>query len=204
VTRPKTPVRRTQQERSEATVNELLTAARDLFAQDGYAATSLEAVAAAAGVTKGALYHHFSGKRDLFRAVFDREQKRLAEVVAEAYLQVEDPWDAFYEGCRAYLEASADPAVQRIVSLDAPSALGSDTVREIETETSFGSTAAGLGRAMKAGRIAKQPVEPLVHLIFGAVCEGAIFIARANDQEKALRSTLASLRSLLDALAAAA
>jgi AcrR family transcriptional regulator len=183
-------------------VSELLSAARDRFARDGYAGTSLDAVAGAAGVTKGALYHHFSGKQDLFRAVFEEEQRRLVGLVAEAYGKQDDPWDAFYEGCRAYLEATADPAVQRIVSLDAPSALGWDTVREIETESSFGSIVAGLKRAMKAGRIVERPAEPLAHLLFGALGEGAIAIATARDQRKALRSVLESMRALLDALAA--
>jgi AcrR family transcriptional regulator len=203
VTPPRAPAARTQQQRSEATVTELLAAALERFAQDGYAGTSLDAIAAAAGVTKGALYHHFAGKQDLFRAVFEAEQLRLVGMVAEAYAKKEDPWDAFYEGCRAYLEASADPAVQRIVSLDAPSALGRDTVREIETETSFGSIVAGLKRAMKAGRIATGPAEPLAHLLFGALGEGSMAIATADDQRKALRGVLDSMRALLDALAAA-
>jgi AcrR family transcriptional regulator len=201
VTPPKAPVRRTQQERSEATVSELLSAARDQFARDGYAATSLDAIAASAGVTKGALYHHFSGKRELFRAVFSEENQRLNDVVAEAYGKPDDPWEAFYEGCRAYLEASADPAVQRIVSLDAPSALGFDTVKEIEMECSFGSTVAGLKRAMRAGRIGEQPVEPLAHMLWGAIGEGSRAIADAEDQQKTLREVLESLRTLLDALA---
>jgi AcrR family transcriptional regulator len=202
VTQSRARAARTQRERSEATVSELLAAARDRFAHDGYAGTSLDAIAAAAGVTKGALYHHFSGKRDLFLAVFEEEQRRLVGMVAEAYSGQEDPWDAFYEGCRAYLEASADPAVQRIVALDAPSALGWDTVREIETQTSFGSIVAGLKRAMKAGRIPERPAEPLAHLLFGAIGEGAMAIATADDQRKALRGVLDSMRALLDALAA--
>jgi AcrR family transcriptional regulator len=204
VTPPRAPAARTQQQRSEATVSELLAAARERFAKDGYAGTSLDAIAAAAGVTKGALYHHFAGKRDLFQAVFEEEQRRLLAMVAEAYGKKKDPWDAFYEGCRAYLEASADPAVQRIVSLDAPSALGWEAVREIEQETSFGSIVGGLKAAMKAERIAKRPVEPLAHLLFGALGEGAMAIATADDQRKALRGVLDSMRALLAALAAEA
>ena len=203
VTPPRTAVRRTQQERSDTTVSELLAAARELFASDGYNATSIDAVAEAAGVTKGALYHHFSGKRELFKAVVEAEQRRVSELEDAAYARKSDPWEAFYAGSRAFLEASADPAVQRILLLDAPSALGWDTIRATNNNQSFAQTCAGLKRAMKADRIPRRPVEPLAHLIFGAICEGAQVIARADNQQAALRGVLSSLRGLLDALAAA-
>ena len=93
--------RLTQQERTEATTAALLGAARELFAQDGYAATSLDAVVARAGVTKGALYHHFEGKDDLFAAVFARENARLLDAIVTAYGREPDPWDALEAGCRA-------------------------------------------------------------------------------------------------------
>src|SRR6185437_16102188 len=114
----------TQQERSEATTTALVEAARDLFAKDGYAATSLDAVVGKAGMTKGALYHHFAGKRELFAAVFAGEQQKLSGVVAAAYAGRQDPWEAFEAGCRAFVEACQEPGVQRIFLLDAPAALG--------------------------------------------------------------------------------
>jgi AcrR family transcriptional regulator len=194
--------RRTQKERSETTTGELLAAARELFARDGYAATSLDAIAAAANVTKGALYHHFDGKRDVFRAVYEVEQRRLTEIESAAYWRKRDPWEAFYAGCRAFLEASIDPGVQRITLLDAPGALGWETMREIESDA-FAMTVDGLRRAMDAGCIPKRPTEPLAHLVFGAVCEAAMAIARAENQKAALRSLSAELRRLLDALARA-
>jgi AcrR family transcriptional regulator len=199
--RTRTTARRTQRERSDATVSELLAAARELFAQDGYAATSLDAVAAAAGVTKGALYHHFGGKKELFAAVVEHEQRRLAAITTEAYRREGDPWDGFQAGCRAFLEASADPAVQQITLLDAPSVLGWDTIRTMNSNASFANTASGLEAAMKAGRIPRRPVEPLAHLLFGAICEGANVIARSEDQAAAVESVLTSLGGLLDGLA---
>src|SRR5919106_5213633 len=123
---------RTQQERSDATIKALVEAARELFARDGYEATLLDDVARAAGVTKGALYHHFGSKRDLFRAVFEAEERGLMRMTAHVSAAHRDPWKGFYEGCRAYLEAVLDPGVQRISLIDAPAVLGSETVREIE------------------------------------------------------------------------
>src|SRR5947207_4410833 len=102
----------TQHQRTEATTAALVEAARDLFAEDGYAATSLDAVVSKAGLTKGALYHHFAGKRELFAAVFAAEQDTLIEVVAAAYAEREDPWEAFEAACRAFVEACQEPGVQ--------------------------------------------------------------------------------------------
>src|ERR1700754_508868 len=96
--------RRTQAERTEATTGALVDAARELFARDGYDATSLDAVAARAKVTKGAVYHHFEGKRQLFEAVFTREVERMRTPLADAYRRKKDPWDAFHAGCRAFLD----------------------------------------------------------------------------------------------------
>ena len=193
--------RRTQRERSETTTAELLAAARELFARDGYEATSLDGIAAAAAVSKGALYHHFGSKRDVFRAVFAAEQRRLAELEEAAYLRRDDPWDAFIAGCEAFLEASADPGVGRITLRDAPGALGQGEVRELEAGA-FAMTRVGLRRAMEAGRIAPRPVDPLATLVFGSLCALAAEIAIAEEPERALHDSVAELRRVLGALAA--
>ena len=106
------PERRTQRQRSEATTRDLLEAAREMFARDGYGATSLEAVAAEANVTKGALYHHFAGKRELFEAVFEEGERRLCAALADVHAKHADPVEAAYQGCRAFLDASLDPAAR--------------------------------------------------------------------------------------------
>lgn len=191
----------TQAERTEATTAALLDAGRELFAQDGFAGTSLDAVVARAGVTKGALYHHFDSKRALFRAVYDREQERSAEVVAGAAARRRDPWAAFEDGCRAFLDHTLDPGVQRIVLIDAPGALGWEEMREGERQ-SLRMMEEGLRRSMAGGRIAKRPVEPLAVLLFGALCEAAMTIARAPEPDTALRAIWAELRRLFAALAA--
>jgi AcrR family transcriptional regulator len=185
-----------QQERTEATTTSLIGAARELFAQDGYAATSLDAVVAKAGVTKGALYHHFSGKRDLFAAVFASEQVRISGALIAAAGRKSDPWDAFEAGCRAFIEICQEPGVQRIFLLDAPTALGWETIRELESG-SLKLMEQGIQRAIEAGRIEDRPVKPLAHLLFGAVCETAMVVARADDQDAALDEALAELGRVL-------
>ncbi|MFI7613648.1 TetR family transcriptional regulator [Nonomuraea terrae] len=125
-------IRRTQAERSDDTTARLVRAARDLFGADGYAATSIDAVAAAAGMTKGAAYHHFAGKAELFRAAFTAELADVATRLELAAAEERDPWAALSRGTRAFLEHCLDRRFRRIVLLDAPSILGWETVREIE------------------------------------------------------------------------
>jgi AcrR family transcriptional regulator len=189
----------TQKERTETTTASLVQAARELFAEDGYAATSLDAVVAKAGVTKGALYHHFSGKRDLFAAVFAGEQERLSEAIVAAYQRRDDPWEAFEAGAAAFVEACQEPGAQRIFLLDAPSALGWETIRKLESG-SLQMMEQGIRRAIEAGSIEERPVEPLAHLLFGALCESAMVVARAPDQRAALDEALAELHRLLASL----
>src|SRR5688572_5104075 len=172
--RAATKRRRTQRERSEATSGEILDAARRLFASDGYQATSLDDIADASAVTKGAIYHHFSGKPDLFRAVFEREEQCLAEQSGQAYASKDDPWDGFYEGCRVWLDAATDPGVQQIIFLDAPAVLGWETVREIDSEYALALMTAALEASMDAGRIPRRPVRPLAHMLFGAMTEASM------------------------------
>jgi AcrR family transcriptional regulator len=196
----KPAVRRSQRERSETTRGELLAAAGKLFASRGFASTSLEAVVSSCAVTKGALYHHFEGKRDLFRAVFEEEQRRLATVVAEAYTRKADPLSGFIAGCRAFLGEALDPAVQQIVFLDAPGVLGWEVMHELETDYGLTLIKDGLTRLMTAGRIRRRPVDPLAHLLFGALTEGALFVARSSDREAAQRRVVREFEGLLKTL----
>ena len=190
--------RRSQPERSEATRRALVESARELFATEGYSDTQLEDVVRRAGVTKGALYHHFQGKAELFRAVFEHEQRRLAKTVSEAYRRQRDPWKGFSAGCRALLEAQLDPGVQRITLLDAPSVLGWEQMREIGSRYCLRLVKNGLEEAIAAGQIASRPIEPMAHLVFGALCEGSMMVARADDQRAAAKRLLTELRTLLD------
>lgn len=192
--------RRTQAERTEATTTALVDAARELFARDGYDATSLDAVAARAGVTKGAVYHHFEGKRRLFEAVFAREVEGIARPLAEAYGRKKDPWDAFQAGCRAFLDECLDPGLQRIVLLDASAAIGWELIRHLESPL-LEMMELGISRAAEAGRIARRRPGPLAHFLYGALCETAMIVARADDQKAAHREAVGEIGRVLDGLA---
>lgn len=194
---------RTQRERSETTTGEIVAAARRRFAADGFRSASIDGVAAAAGVTKGAVYHHFADKTDLFRAVHEAEQAHLAEIVAAAYRRGHrrDPWTGFRAGCHAYFEAFLDPAVQRIVLVEAPSVLGRDETRDIADRHTTVLVERGLRQAIDAGLLAERPVAPLAHLLNGAMCEAATMAARDPHPRVATRDALRELDRLLDALA---
>ncbi|MFC8723087.1 TetR/AcrR family transcriptional regulator [Kitasatospora sp. NPDC057198] len=194
------PGRRTQQQRSEATTADLLAAARRLFAADGYAATSLDTVCEQAGVSRGALYHHFRNKEALFLAVYEREQRALAAAIAEEFGRHLDPWEGLVAGCRVFLVRAHEPAVQRITIIDAPSALGWNAVRAVREDCRH-MMRIGVSRAVRAGSIAERQVEALASLLHGALCEGAVAVACAEEPEAALEAVLAELGRLLSALA---
>lgn len=197
------PVRRTQAQRAEATVGALVTAARELFAAEGYDATSLAAVATRAQVTKGAVYHHFDGKRQLFEAVLTREIDHLTERLVAAYRGHEDPWRAFRAACRAFLEACLAPDVQRIVLLDALTALGWQDTRRLEAPL-LDMMEVAITRAVDAGSIPARPANPLAHFLFGALCETAMTVARADDRSAAHRDAVAEIERILDGVAVCA
>jgi AcrR family transcriptional regulator len=193
--------RMSQVERSQATRARLLEAARELFAQRGYADVGTEEIVRTAGVTRGALYHHFAGKRELFEAVHEELERGLVERLAQAAVAASnDPLEALQAGTAAFLEACEDPAVQQIAVLDAPSVLGWERWREIGMKYAFGLVQAALQEAVDAGEIARQPVEPLAHLLLGASHEGAMLVARAHDEGATRRQVTASIASFLESL----
>lgn len=202
---PTVKVQRTQKERSETTIGELLEASRRLFATNGYRATSLDDIARAVGVTKGAIYHHFQGKDELFRAVFEREEQRLSQLSAQAYDRRRDPWQGFYDGCKAWLGAAVDPGVQQIIFVDAPSVLGWTTVRETDANYALALITTALEAAMESGRIRRRPVKPLAHMLFGAMSEASMLVAGAGNAtagRQEMKRVLRELRFLLGALKA--
>ncbi|MEU0685744.1 TetR/AcrR family transcriptional regulator [Streptomyces uncialis] len=188
-------------EQRAATRRALLTEGRRRFAADGYHAVVLAEVAAAVGVTKGAAYHHFASKAGLFRAVVAEVQHDLGERVADAATAHADPWEQLRAGCRAFLAAGADPAVRRIVLVDAPTVLGWDEWRAMDEDSSARHLAEALRSLVTAGIIADQPVEPLARLLSGAMNEAALWLARTDgpgalpDTERALDRLLAGLRN---------
>jgi AcrR family transcriptional regulator len=197
--------RRTQADRSAATRAALVNAARPLFAQQGFAAVGTEAIVRAAGVTRGALYHQFADKTELFAAVVEAvEQDVMAQSMRQLGAEATgepDPLDELVRGASAWLDACAEPSVQQILLLDAPAVLGWERYREIGTRYSVGVVEAVLTEAVRIGRIADQPVSPLAHIIVGALDEGALMIARADDQATAREQVRDALEQLISGLA---
>lgn len=192
--------RRTQQERSSATTNHILTSARKLFARDGYTATSLDAICADAEVTKGAFYHHFRNKQQLFRAVYEREQQDLSDAIAQTYSHHKDPWEALFQGMREFLVGSTEPSTQRITLIDAPGALGWEAMREIRTDCRR-MMLYGLSQALGKGRLPRHEIESLASMIYGAQCEAAMAMAHADTPDDLLDATLRQIRALFESLA---
>lgn len=192
--------RRSQADRTRATIEQILAVARRVFAEDGYDATSLDTVVERAGVTKGALYHHFDGKRALFAAVYEGEQRAIRHAVL-AKARSRNSWRNLLQGCQAFFTAVLDPGVQRITLIDAPAVLGWQQMRALEDRHVTALLRVGLQQAITDGHLKSQPVEPLTHLLHGAMCEAAMNVARAADPGREAKKTMASLRDLLNGIA---
>jgi len=172
--------------RSEATRRQLVTAARALFGARGYADVGTEEIVRAAGVTRGALYHQFRDKADLFAAVAEEIEAEVAERIATGAANAaddagEDPLAVLRAGAHIFLEACAEPEVERIILLDAPAVLGWEVWRDLAARYGLGLVQFALQSAMDAGAIIAQPVEPLAHVLVGALDECALYVARADD-----------------------
>jgi AcrR family transcriptional regulator len=187
-------------EQAQATRAALIAAARELFAQRGYASVGTEEIVRAARVTRGALYHHFAGKKELFEAVYEELERELVESVASsAELQTSNPLDVLRIGTNAFLDACENPAIQQIALLDAPAVLGWERWREIGMRYGLGVVQATLQAAIDAHLIDEQPVTPLAHMLLAAIDEGAMLVARADDDGKTRAAVGASVTRFLDA-----
>lgn len=189
--------RRTQRERSDTTRSALLAAARPLFAEHGFAAVGTEAIVRAAGVTRGALYHQFTDKTELFAAVHEQVEQELIGRIGLLLADVVDPWEGMLAGVDAWLEAASERDVQRIALIEAPAVLGWERWRASGQANGIGIVEAALHGAIAAGRIAEQPVRPLAHVLIGALDEAALYVARAADQDAARAEMRAALHALV-------
>lgn len=160
-----------------------MAAARRLFTEHGYDGVGTEEIVRAAGVTRGALYHHFGGKAELLEAVYERLEAESTERVARVVLgsELESPLEAMVAGVEAFLDECAEPELQRIALHDAPAVLGWDRWREIAAANGLGLIEASLTAAIEAGEIRPLPVRPMAHLLLGALDEAAMLVARDND-----------------------
>jgi AcrR family transcriptional regulator len=192
-----------QAARSEATRAKLIAAGRELFAKHGYAGVGTEEIVKRARVTRGALYHHFADKRDLFRAVHESLEVEGVEGIAAALAAApsDDPIEAMKVAVRAFLDGALDPGRSRITLIDAPSVLGWAEWREIDARYGLGLASAALEAAMAAGRIPRRPVERLAGIFVAALGEAGIMVATAADRDAVRADVEDAIVAMIDGLA---
>jgi AcrR family transcriptional regulator len=195
-----TEVKSLKAEHAEATRAALIASARSLFAERGYAAVSIEEIVRSARVTRGALYHHFDDKGDLFRAVFENVQQDLARRLLEAASSQPDESKHLEIGCHAFLDACAEPDVQRIVLLDGPAVLGWEAWHESDVNFGLGLLRRSIEAGIRGGTVERQPVGPLSHLLLGALNGCGLEIARSSDPARAKREMRKATDRLLAGL----
>lgn len=191
-----------REEQAVVTRTELLRVARELFAARGYADVGTEEIVRGANVTRGALYHHFTDKRDLFRAVHAQLADDLLAQIVAATAGSADAWEALTRGMRAFLDLCEDPAVIRISHLDAPAVLGWAEWREVDAQHWLGLVTMALQEAMDSGMLRRQEVQPLGHMLMGAMVEASMMIANAADPAAMRAEVEGPLLALLEGLRA--
>jgi AcrR family transcriptional regulator len=196
--------RRTQADRSAATREALVTAARRLFAAQGFADVSTDAIAMEAGVTRGALYHQFADKIALFDAVVDAVEGDIAGRLAQevAAIGVTEPVEGIRQAMRVWLEICVEPESHRIALLDGPSVLGWARWRELCQKHVLGLAEALLSQGMEAGRIRRQPARPLAHILMGASDEAALYVAESADRPQARAQMIKVIDQLIEGITA--
>jgi AcrR family transcriptional regulator len=202
---PRVPSRR--QQYSAATRRALIDVAEELFTEHGYAATSLDAIVAGAEVTKGALYHHFSGKQALFEAVFERVETQASGAIHDSLTGQDDAWEKAMSGLRAFLDVVRQPAYRRIVILEGPAVLGYARFREQEERSTFANVLDIVGSVLAASdwELDDAMVETFTRIFFGAMSSAGEAVTTSEDPaaaaarvETAISIILTGLRTLAD------
>jgi AcrR family transcriptional regulator len=183
-----------------ATRGQLIEVATRLFAEHGYEGTSIEAVLSAAGVSRGALYHHFAGKEALFEAVVSAVSEQVTVKLTETVQGCADPLDAMRTAALAWIDLAADPVIQRVVLVDAPSVLGWDRWRAMDDGRTLGAMRVMLQAISDSGRLPAELVGPFSHMILAALDEIVLVIARAPDSKAAVGEGRMAVQALLDRL----
>jgi AcrR family transcriptional regulator len=197
---PRVPTRR--QQYSASTRRALIDMGEQLFSEHGYAATSLDTIVAGAEVTKGALYHHFSGKQALFEAVFEKVEGEAAREISEALQGHEDPWEKALAGLDRFLAVVQQPAYRRIVILEGPAVLGWARFREQAERSTFATVHDIVGSVLEAGDwgLDEAMVETFTRIFFGAMSSAGESVSTSDDPEAAAARVEAAIRFILAGL----
>ena len=192
--------RRTQVERSASTREAIVAAATKVIADRGFANAGIDEIARAAGVSKGALYHHYPDKVDVLAAVYEDVEIRLAERIADVASRVSDPFDALRAGAHAFLDACLDPTIRRLALVEAPVGLGWERWREIDARHGLGLLLIGLQAAADAGEIDGDHLTERAHILLAALIEASLLLGHSDDPKRARASAGAVVDGLLDSL----
>jgi AcrR family transcriptional regulator len=187
-------------EQGQATRAALIGVATELFAANGYDGTAIPAVLDAAGVSRGALYHHFASKEALFEAVLQAVEAQATLKVTRAAGGATDPLDGLRRGCAAYLAMCRDPVVRQISLIDAPAVVGWERWREIDEQHAFGHVKAAIAAIAADGRVKPELVDVMAHMVLAALLEVALLVARADEGRIAIRRGQEAIDELLTAL----
>lgn len=184
---------------SASTKRALVDVAEELLTENGYAATSLDAIVAGARVTKGALYHHFSGKQALFEAVFERVEQEAAKRIQKALRSQKDPWRKANEGLRAFLDAVQEAPYRRIVIQDGPAVLGHERYREQEERSTFATVVELVRATLEAGdwELDEEMLQTFARIFFGALSSAGESVAEAADPEASAQRVESAIGFLL-------
>jgi AcrR family transcriptional regulator len=189
-------------ERGETTRAHLVDVATRLFAAHGYDDTSIKAVLAESGASRGSLYHHFPGKDALFLAVMEDVGMRIGRQVEDVMRAAPDPVAALRAGCLAWIRLAGDPVVRQVMLIDAPAVLGWQRWRELDEQGPLGVIRAALAYAAEAGIIEQRHVDAFAHIVLAAANEVTLVIARADDRAAALAAGESAVAEFLDRLLA--
>ena len=189
-------------EQGQATRAALIDVATDLFATHGYDGTAIPVVLQAAGVSRGALYHHFESKEALFEAVLTSVEAQVMARIARSASAASDPLDALRRGCAAYLAMCREPVVRQISLVDAPSVIGWQRWREIDEQHAFGLVKATIAALAADGRVKPDLVDVFAHMVLAALLEVALLVAQADEGRLAVRRGQEAIDELLTALLA--
>jgi AcrR family transcriptional regulator len=200
-TKIKTGTKRiSNEQRSKETLSKLLKIAKELFSSQGYANTTLEDIVQRAGMTRGALYHHFKGKKGIFQAVFENVLEEISQKIIHVEKKTDNSWDKFVHCCCAFFESCVDSELQQILLIDGPAVLGWQTWRKIDEKKTIDTLRNHLSELIEQGFITSMPLEALTHLISGAINELVLWIAGSEDYQKAFDEGRYALNEFLNSL----
>ena len=182
------------------TAHRLIKIAWKLFTIKGYENTSMENIVLEAGVTRGALYHHFKGKKGLFFAVFEKAQEEISSRVEIAMENESDNWEKLLTGTKTWLKLAIDPELQQIILIDAPSILGWNVWRTVDEQKSGQSLKKALEKLIEDKTIKPFPVVALKHIISGASNEAVLWLMKNKNPKKAFREAWFTIGTVLDSI----